>query len=158
MTSIFSSNNGMNKFSYKFLVEDESVTITFEIRTDLKEFIENALKHFGDYNIPKLKCGVLGYHLENLYSVLRELGETPLDGKICIIQYSNPGKEPRSYELSSEQERIRIDIDDRIRRELARFPKLNLVEHAFDDYFEQTRKTLRLLVKNALKFSMGMSP
>ena len=107
-TSIFSSYKGMNKFWYKFAVKNERVTNTSKIQTDLKEFVENALKHFDEYNIPKLKCEVLGHHLENLYNALHDLGETPLDGIIYlrIIQHSNPGKEPPSDKLTSEQERV----------------------------------------------------
>ena len=82
-TSIFPSYKGMNEFTYCSLVKDESVTNTSEIQVELKEFVKNALEHFDEYNIPKLKCEVLGYHLENLYSVLHELGETPLDGELC---------------------------------------------------------------------------
>ena len=36
-TSIFSSYKGENKFSYRFLVNNERVTITPEIQVDLKK-------------------------------------------------------------------------------------------------------------------------
>ena len=100
-TSIYSSYKGENKFWYKFLVKDKSVTNTSEIQVALKEFVKNALEYFDEYNIPKLKCKVLGHNLENLQSGLYELGETPLDGKLCsrIIRCSNPGKEPPSKNL-----------------------------------------------------------
>ena len=39
-----------------------------------------------------------------------------------------------------------IDIDDKIRRELARFPRLDFLEHAFDDHFKQIEETIRLVV------------
>ena len=58
-TFIFSSYKGMNKCWYKFVVKNERVTNTSKIRTDLKEFVENTLKHFDEYNIPKLKCEVV---------------------------------------------------------------------------------------------------
>ena len=35
-THIFSSYKGMNEFSYEFLIEGESVTVTPEIQKDLK--------------------------------------------------------------------------------------------------------------------------
>ena len=82
-TFIFSSYKGWNEFWYKFSVKGEGVTSTPEIQADLKEFVKNALEHFHKYNIPKLKCELLGYHLENLYDVLYELGETLLDAEIC---------------------------------------------------------------------------
>ena len=146
-TSIFSSYKGENKFWYKFLVKDERVTNTSEMQVALKEFINNALEHLHKYNIPKLKCEVLGHHLENLQSVLYELGKTPLDGKICsrIIQCSNPGKEPPSDELTSEQKQIKIDIVYKVEHELSSFPRLNFLERAFHDYFEMIEKTLKLI-------------
>ena len=114
-TSIFSSYNGMNEFSYEFLVEDESITVTPEIQTDLKEFVNNALQYFDNYNIPELKCELLGHRLNNLWGILYELGETPLDRKICshVIQCSNPGKGPLLFWLTSCSwlDQIRIDID-----------------------------------------------
>ena len=87
-TSIFSSYKGKNKFWYKFLVKDERVTITSEIRKDLKEFVKKALEYFDEYNIPKLKCELLGHPLENLHSVLHELGETPVDMKIYYSKFA----------------------------------------------------------------------
>ena len=56
------------------------------------------------------------------------------------MRCSNPGKEPPSDELTSKQEQIRIDIDDKIRHELARYPRLYILEHAFEDYFKQIKK------------------
>ena len=130
------------KKSFSTHVKDESVTNTSEIQVALKEFVKNALDHLDEYNIPKLKCKVLGHHLENLRSVLHEIGETPLDGKICsrIIRCSNPGKEPPQDELTSEQKQIKIDIVYTIGRELSSFPGLNFSECAFDDYFEKIGK------------------
>ena len=98
---IFSFYKGKNEFSYCISVKNESVTITSKIQADLKEFVKKALKHFDKYNIPKPRCEVLGHHLKNLYSVLHELGETPLGGKICLHcrRCSNPGIEPPSVEL-----------------------------------------------------------
>ena len=95
-TRIFSSYKGMNKFSYRFLAEGKSVTATPQIQADLKRFVKKAPRHFDVYHIPRLKCELLGHHLENLYNVIYELGKTPLDRKICsrVIQCSNPGKEP----------------------------------------------------------------
>ena len=124
-TSILSSYEGENKFLYEFLV-DESVTITSEIQVALKEFVKNALKHFNKSNIPKLKCEVLGHHLENLHSVLYELGETPLHGRICshCKQCSKQGKEPPSDEVTRIQEQIKIDTNYKIRHELMKFPQL----------------------------------
>ena len=82
-TPIFSSYKGRNEFSYWFSVKDESITITTKIQTDLKELVEYALQYFGGYNTPELKLELLGHHLDNLYSILHELGETLLGGKIC---------------------------------------------------------------------------
>ena len=126
-TAIFSSYKGMNEFSYCFSVKNESVTITSKIQADLKEFLKKGLKHFDKYNIPELKCEVLGYQLKNLYSILHDLGETPLGGKICLHcrRCSNPGIKLPSVELTSEQKQIKININNKIRRELARFPQLN---------------------------------
>ena len=67
---ILSGYDEINEFSYWFSVKDESLTITSEIQADLKEFVENALCVLSEYNIPKLKCELLGYHLKNLYSVI----------------------------------------------------------------------------------------
>ena len=122
-TSIFLSYKGKNEFSYMFLVKGESVTNTPKIRIELEKFVKCVLEYFDKYNVPKLKCELLGHNFENLYSVLHELCKTPLDGKICsrIIQCSNPGKEQTSDELTSKQEQIRINIDDKIRRELGNF-------------------------------------
>ena len=133
-TSIFSSYKGKNEFSYWFLVKDESVTNTPEIQADLKEFVKYALAYFNVYNIPKLKCELLGHHLENLYSVLYQLGETPLDGEICshYRRCNNPGIEPPSVELTRKQKNIWIDINERIMRELACFPQPYFLENAFD--------------------------
>ena len=61
-TSIFSSYMGMNEFWYDFSVKDEKVTNTPEIQVDLKEFVENALQYFDEYNIQKLECELLGYY------------------------------------------------------------------------------------------------
>ena len=47
-TSIFSSYKEENKFWYKFLVKDERVTITPEIRDDIKEFAKKALEYFDE--------------------------------------------------------------------------------------------------------------
>ena len=84
------------------------------------------------------------------------MGETTLGIKICssIIQCSNPGKEPPSDELTSEQERVKIDIDDKIRRELPHFPRLYFLEHAFEDYFKQLfkKKAPKLLNKLHIRF------
>ena len=93
-TSIFSSYKGKNEFTYWFLVKDGSVTVTSEVQDDLKEFVKYALQYFDNYDIPRLKCELLGYHLENLQSILRELGENPLDWKICVcvIECSNLGR------------------------------------------------------------------
>ena len=125
-TLIFSSYKGMNEFSYEFLVEGKSVTVTPEIRTDLKKFVNNAQKHFGKYNIRELKHEVLGHHLNNLWGIFYELNETPLDGKICsrVIQCSNAGKEPPSFEHSSCSwlDQVRINIDVTIRHEFVNFP------------------------------------
>ena len=147
-TPIFSSYKGRNEFSYWFLVKDESVTITSEIQADLKKFVKYALQHFDEYDIPRLKCELLGYHLENLYDAFHELGKTLLDGKICLrsTQCSNPGKKPPLIGLTREQKHIWIDINERIFRELACFPKLYLLKHAFDDYFKQITKTFKLVV------------
>ena len=67
-TTIFSSYNGMNNFSYYFGNRDD--VITPEILSDLKEFSENTLKHFDEYNIPKLRAELLGYHIHNLSSFI----------------------------------------------------------------------------------------
>ena len=138
---IFSSYKGMNEFSYCFSVKNESVTITPKKQAGLIEFVKKTLKNFDKYNIPKLKCEVLGHHLKNLYSVLHELCKTPPGGKICLHcrRCSNPGVEPPSVELTSEQKQIKININ-KIRRELARFPRLNFLEEAFDSYFKQIEK------------------
>ena len=72
----------INLYMYWFLVKYESVTITSEIQDYLKEFVEYALEHLDEYDIPSLKCELLGHYLENLESTLRELSKTPLDGKI----------------------------------------------------------------------------
>ena len=102
----------------------KSVTNTSEIQVDLKEFVKYAFEYFDEYNIPKLKCELLGHHLENFYNVLHELGETPLNWKIClrIILCSNPGMKPPSVGLSRKQKHIWIDINERITRELGGFP------------------------------------
>ena len=141
-TPIFSSYKGMNKFWYKFLVKDESVTITSEIQADLKEFVENALQYFDEYNIPKLECELPGHHLENLCGALCHLGKAPLDMRIRSgdIPCYSPGMEQPPDELTSEQERVEIDINNKIRRELARFPRFDFLEHAFDDNFHQNKR------------------
>ena len=158
-TPIFSSYKGKNEFTYWFLVKDESVTKTSEIQADLKEFVEYALQYFDEYNIPRLKRELLGHHLENLFNVLYELGETPLDGKICscAIQCSNPGKKPPLVGLTREQNHIWIDINERIFRELVGFPKLYFLEHGFDDHFKQITKTIKLLVVEDIDDLNGMS-
>ena len=123
--------------------------ITSEIQADLKEFVKYALQYFHGYNIPELKCELLGHHLENLRSALHQLGETPLNGEIYwrIIQCSNPGMKQPSVELTREQKHRWIDINDTIMNELRDFPRLYLfLEITFDDSFEQIRKTLKLVI------------
>ena len=39
-----------------------------------------------------------------------------------------------------------IDINLKIKRVLMGFPRLNILEYAFDDYFEQIEETLKLIV------------
>ena len=126
-TSIFSSYDGRNLFIFEFSVKDDGVTNTLEIQTDLKKIVKNALEHFREYNIPKLKCELLGHHLENPYWSLYDLGNTPLDAEIHmqVSQHSNPGKKPPSVRFTREQKRVKVDIVDKIRRELARFPPRN---------------------------------
>ena len=76
----------MNLFSYWFLVDKNViVTVTLKIRADLEKNVENVLPYFDEYDIPGLKCELLGYHLENLKRALRKLGKTHLDEKICCI-------------------------------------------------------------------------
>ena len=147
-TSIFSSYKGEYKIWYKFLVKDENVTVTPEIRADLEKFIENVLPCFDKYDIPRLNCELLGHHLMNLYIILQELIETTLGTKICsyVVRCCNLGKEPPSDELTSEQEQVKVDTDDKIRRELTGFSRLNFLENAFDDYFEQIKKPLNSLI------------
>ena len=112
-----------------------------------------AWDYFDEYNIPRLKCKLLGHQLENLYNVLYELGETHLDGTICshYRRCDNPGMEPPSVGLTTKQKHISIDINCKIRRVLAHFPLLNFLEHALDIYFEKIEKTLKLVVKRHIR-------
>ena len=53
-----------------------------------------------------------------------------------------------------------IDIDYKVMDELKRFPRLDVLEHAFDDYFKQIRKSLSLDVHRCIdgherKISVG---
>ena len=51
---------------------------TFELREDLKAFVNAVSKHFIAYDtIPWVWCEEVGYHLENLRDFLRELGDHP---------------------------------------------------------------------------------
>ena len=103
-----------------------SLTVTeegSEMEKDLREFVKNALGDFDKYNnIPGLECELLGHHLKNLKSFLHRFDKDLIADK--FIKCSNPGIEPPSDELASEQKNTRLDIDVCIRRELARFPKL----------------------------------
>ena len=74
---IFSSYKGVIEFSYCFLVKDENIIITSEMQADLKEFVKYALQYFDEYDILRLTCELLGYHLENLYNLLHKLGKIP---------------------------------------------------------------------------------
>ena len=141
-TPIFSSYKGWNKFTCWFSVKDRSVTNTSEIRADLKEFVKKVLEYFDEYNIPKLECELLGYHLDNLQDALRRLDKIPLDAEIfsAEIKSKHLSIESPSDELTKKQKRICIDIDRKIRRLLTGFPRVNFLEHAFDDYFDQIEK------------------
>ena len=54
--------------------------------------------------------------------------------------------EPPLVEHSREHMHKWIDINKTIMRELVCFPRLYFLKRAFNDYFKQTRKTLRLIV------------
>ena len=160
-TSIYPSYKAKNELPHRFLVKDEIVTNKPEILEALKEFVKNAVEHFDKYNISKLKSELLGHHLVNFQSVLYELGETALDGKICthIKTISAPSMEPLPVELTRGRKQIKIDINDKIKHEHRSFPQLNFLEHAFDDYFKKMKKKpLDSLFKDALAFTTGMLP
>ena len=142
---IISSYDERNKFWYRFTLTEQRVTITPEILMDLKKFVENALQHFPKYFIPTLRCEILGQHLYNLYGILQWLGKKSL-GDIMytyIIESSNPGMGRFSNELTTEQKLVEVDIDDKIRCELARFALLNVLEYALNDCFGQIRNTIK---------------
>ena len=158
-TPIFSSYDGMIEFWYEFSVKGGTVVLTLEIEADLKQFVEYALQYFDEYNSPRLKCEVLGHHLVNLQSILRELGETPIEEKICShsIQRITPGKRPPitgfpSYFDGEVDSMMVINLHFWIREELERFPRLNFLEHTFDSYFDQIKKPLISLLIDPMKF------
>ena len=71
------------------------------------------------------------------------------------MQYKIPGRKPPSDELTSEQEQVKVDIVDKIRGVVARFPRLNFLENVFDDYFEQIEDTLKLVVWEPENVTVG---
>ena len=104
------------------------------------------------YNVPRVKCELLGQHLENLRDVLYFLNTLPLEEKYLyehIRPYSIQDTKPLLGRLPSWVAgwlgQSVIDIDVCVRCELARFPRLNFLEHAFDDFFRQIKKPLRLV-------------
>ena len=126
-TTIFSSYNGMNNFSCYFGNRDD--VITPEILSDLKEFSENALKHFDEYNIPKLRAELLGYHIHNFFSFIEY--DLRVDPKTDIkrffpisIDCECPGRGIPSEELTIEQRWIKLNIITKIKREIDNFLRL----------------------------------
>ena len=68
---------------------------------------------------------------------------------------SIPAIEPSSAELTSEHRQIKININNKIRRVLARFARLNFLEEAFDSYCKQIEKSLKLLGEGWIKIFDG---
>ena len=85
---------------------------------------------------------LLGYHILNLGGLLYQLGKAR--NKICggkvylLIQ----DMKPSSDELTCEKEQVKVDIVDKIRRELTRFPRLDFLKYAFNDYFNKIEDTI----------------
>ena len=150
-TSVYSSYSMFNVFDYQGL---GSVIIdseyTPEMREDLQKIVENALRHFCVYNnILWLTCELLGHYLENLQNFLCDLFKD-LNLTICenLKTYYSLGKKPPPAGLPSYVYRwldeIPINIEDKIRRQLARFPILKFLGDAFDGFFKEIRETLYL--------------
>ena len=144
-----SSYVGRNNFYHEIEIRDCPclcpVTITPEIKADLKEFANRVLPYFNKYDIPRLKCESLGYHLKNLSSFIFRLTRVRTNqlkrtnGRVSRFQ----GKMPPSIELTREQELVEVYIERVIMNELKRFKSLNdFLYKAFSDYFKHIRDSL----------------
>ena len=153
-TPIFSSYEGLNKLAYYhypgFCLEFED---TPEVRSDLRVFAESALELFHKYDIPWLKCELLGHHLDNLNDFLEVILELSLDAscepsrledflKDDVFLIFNRGEKPPSAEPTSNAykwfDQIPKDIKKkRIHCEITCFPQLRFLKHVTNTYFEE---------------------
>ena len=81
-----------------------------------------------EFVIPRLKCELLGHHIENFKTDLRKIVKTPVGVKIRCrnIRRDIPGEKP-SVELTCEQESVNIDIYDRNPHMLKCYPRLSFM-------------------------------
>ena len=147
-TSRFASYKRNNEFTYYVEIREgfyvSSGRITSEVKADLKKFAKNVLPCFDKYDIPRLKCELLGHHLENLKSFIIELTKIRVN-KVISSHYKDvysPGMIPPPDKLTSEQELVKIDIDDKIWHELSHFPRLIFLEYAFYGLFGKLKMSL----------------
>ena len=130
----------MNYFRY-FFVLDEDVKLTSEIHSDMKKFIENALKHLNKYIcIRKLRAELLGFDIDNLFLGIHQLlNQRPVNSVILRLglpmHFRCPGLGCPLEELTKEQKLLKVDIIDKVRQEIALFPRLPFLEDKFKHYF-----------------------
>ena len=111
--------------------------------------------------MPKLRAELLGYHIDNLSSFIRyhlTVGpKTDLKHFFPLsIDCRCPSTGIPSEELTSEQEGVKINIIDKIRREIARFPRLVFLNDIPWDYFRQKEETPELVVGRSSNITVGL--
>ena len=144
LTGILASYTEMNHFYYFSAWNCERIYMTSEIRTDFKEYIDRVLPYFNDYNIPALKCEILGYHIDNLKSTILELEEQSKGYSVYSNNksYSVKGSHPPLIELTPKQKNLVIDIDIKVRHELENYPRLRKFWHFLSSYVVEIGNTL----------------
>ena len=73
--------------------------------------MKSVLQYLEEYDIPRLKCELLGHHIENFKTDLREIVEPPVGEKLHYrhVLRDISGEKP-TLELTREQERINIEF------------------------------------------------
>ena len=124
-TQIFSSRFGTNYLEYSFILEKD-LKLMPKIVSDMERFRENVLKHFKYDHIPKLRCEILSYHINNLWVEVHQLLHMyPVNTLIRRVglgsQYQCLGRGNPSEEPTEEQNLVKIDLVYKISREIRHF-------------------------------------
>ena len=124
-------------------IVNRDIAVTPEILSDLEEFSKKALKHFDEYDIPKLRAELLGHHINNLQLF------------ICCCLTVDPKTNPKSFFPISIDPRCPgrgipskelgwVKIITKIKREIDNFPRLVSLNDILWDFFRQMKETLCL--------------